>query len=82
MRNRFPPEVRKTDKTRIPGSTDVVFELILKYRKHCLRELKCLDWNGKNFIPACPSTRWRNKGYLYREVMPDTDYVPQVQARW
>jgi hypothetical protein len=73
----------KTDKTRIPGSTDVVFELILKNTGNTvLRELKCLDWNGKEFHTGDALQPGGEIKVTYTaEVMPDTDYVLQVQAR-
>lgn len=73
----------KTDKSKVPGSSNVVFELIVKNTGNTvLRELKCLDWNGKEFhthdiLQPGEEVKATYKG----EVKPDTEYELLVQAR-
>lgn len=73
----------KADKSKIPGATNVAFELLVKNTGNTiLRELKCLDWNGKEFFTYDALQPGEEvKAAFTGEVKPDTEYELQVQAR-
>jgi hypothetical protein len=73
----------KADKTKIPGTSKVNFELTVKNTGNTvLRELKCLDWDGKEFHTKESLQPGEEIKVTYTaEVKPDTDYELLVQGR-